>query len=730
MRSPHPIPQAIGAGANAVNSTTSLSLRQCRRRFFASSPSSSIPFTSRYPVHLSAMERKDQTWNSSRGITFAGDTSRRVVGYPQLPSLTRYHSDSAASTASNPEPVLPLNDAPVPLGNPSATGTTLDSQGREFVDAQEALEEQLEVIIEDENVKSEDEGASLKPPFTPLSFTMTEDLFREAKKAAEGTPGSYWTYNLYRGPDKDGNMNEKVKVHYCRSANTTERVLKQYFMDDKILGLDLEWEANAKPTHGPRQNVSVIQIASEKRIGIFHISLYPKKDELGSPLLKQIIEDPDVIKTGVWILGDCTRLEKFLGIKGRGIQELSHLYKLVKYSASGEHKLVNRMGVPLARMVNEILQLPMFKGSVRTSAWSKPLNMDQILYSASDAYAGVQLFAMMDHQRKQLNPTPPLPHAAELKLPIRLAADVIVEEAGLLDEPLPDETVGAAALSADYLSTVGDNINVEIEGDGSTTLGSEDTKTTTKKPTTTKNTATDPTESTAPTASATATKRKRTPLDPNKPVDPLVSEATLWAQNYILSHQPPKPKEPRPKPQPVAPDSNPNPDSVAPADSPAAAPTTTPKTPSTYIRPPLSVPYLRAYYLWSRNPSLNCAALAALLGIKTSSATSYILRAIKAEKGRLGFEPKRMREEVLESGAIPATDMAMRWKSVVQLCELYEAAERKLEIGDLGHQGGKGEEVDGKGKGKSELEVLDEIFGQDKEEEGEVEVEGEGEGTE
>ncbi|CCC10035.1 unnamed protein product [Sordaria macrospora k-hell] len=594
------------------------------------------------------MERKDQTWNSSRGITFAGDTSRRVVGYPQLPSLTRYHSDSAASTASNPEPVLPLNDAPVPLGNPSATGTTLDSQGREFVDAQEALEEQLEVIIEDENVKSEDEGASLKPPFTPLSFTMTEDLFREAKKAAEGTPGSYWTYNLYRGPDKDGNMNEKVKVHYCRSANTTERVLKQYFMDDKILGLDLEWEANAKPTHGPRQNVSVIQIASEKRIGIFHISLYPKKDELGSPLLKQIIEDPDVIKTGVWILGDCTRLEKFLGIKGRGIQELSHLYKLVKYSASGEHKLVNRMGVPLARMVNEILQLPMFKGSVRTSAWSKPLNMDQILYSASDAYAG-------------------------LKLPIRLAADVIVEEAGLLDEPLPDETVGAAALSADYLSTVGDNIN---------------------------------------------------------PVDPLVSEATLWAQNYILSHQPPKPKEPRPKPQPVAPDSNPNPDSVAPADSPAAAPTTTPKTPSTYIRPPLSVPYLRAYYLWSRNPSLNCAALAALLGIKTSSATSYILRAIKAEKGRLGFEPKRMREEVLESGAIPATDMAMRWKSVVQLCELYEAAERKLEIGDLGHQGGKGEEVDGKGKGKSELEVLDEIFGQDKEEEGEVEVEGEGEGTE
>ncbi|KAK3949652.1 exonuclease/helicase [Pseudoneurospora amorphoporcata] len=720
MRSPHPIPQAIGAGASAVNSTTSLSLRQCRHRprFFASSPSSSLPSTPRYPVHLGAMERKDQTWNSSRGITFAGDSTRRVVGYPQLPSLARFHSDSAASTASNPEPVLPPHEATVPQGNPDATGTTLDSQGQVFVDAQEALEEQLEVIIADENVQSKDEGASLKPPFTPLSFTMSEDLFKKAKKAAEGTPESYWTYNLYRGPDKDGNMNEKVKVHYCRSANTTERVLKQYFMDDKILGLDLEWEANAKPAHGPRQNVSVIQIASEKRVGIFHISLYPKKDELGSPLLKQIIEDPEVIKTGSWILGDCTRLEKYLGIKGRGIQELSHLYKLVKYSGSGEHKLVNRTGVPLATMVQEILQLPMFKGSVRTSAWSRPLNMDQILYSASDAYAGVQLFAMMDHQRKQLNPTPPLPYAAELKMPIRLAADVILEEAGLLDEPLPDETVDAA-LSADYLSTVGNNINVEIEGNGSTTLSSEETKTTTLgseetktttlgseetktiKKRTTKKTTTDSTApTTSTTATATSTKRKRNPQDPSIPIDPLVSEATVWAQNYLLSRQPPRPKQPKQPKQPVTP----NPDSP---DSPDSPKTTAP-------RPLLSVAPLRAYYLWSRNPSLNCEALAALLGIKTSSAAGYILQAVKAERGRLGFEPKRMREEVLGCGVIAETTIAWRWKGVVQLCELYEAAERRLDQGEKAEVG------------KNEMEALDEIFEQDGDKEGEgeeVEVE-------
>lgn len=42
------------------------------------------------------------------------------------------------------------------------------------------------------------------------------------------------------------------------------------------------------------------------------------------------------------------------------------------------------------------------------------------LDSASDAYAGVQLYATLEHHRKQLNPCPPHPHFAETGLPIRL----------------------------------------------------------------------------------------------------------------------------------------------------------------------------------------------------------------------------------------------------------------------------------------------------------------------
>jgi len=73
-------------------------------------------------------------------------------------------------------------------------------------------------------------------------------------------------------------------------------------------------------------------------------------------------------------------LRTYLGINSRGIFELSNLYKLVKYSKSGEYGAINRRLVPLATQVQECLGLPMFKGQdVRSSDWSRVLRMDQII---------------------------------------------------------------------------------------------------------------------------------------------------------------------------------------------------------------------------------------------------------------------------------------------------------------------------------------------------------------
>ncbi len=95
-----------------------------------------------------------------------------------------------------------------------------------------------------------------KPPFTPLDFKIPGMMFRESKLAEPGSPESFWSYSLYRGPQGDAETEPKVKVHYCKSRHTTERVLQQYFMNEKVLGFDLEWQPEATKYHGPRKNVS------------------------------------------------------------------------------------------------------------------------------------------------------------------------------------------------------------------------------------------------------------------------------------------------------------------------------------------------------------------------------------------------------------------------------------------------------------------------------------------
>lgn len=211
-------------------------------------------------------------------------------------------------------------------------------------------------------------------PYPALPWKVSEDLFRAAKSAAPGTPDSFWSYKLYRGP-----RDEVIKVHYCRSHHTAERVCKEYFMDEKVLGFDLEWAPEASRFSGPRRNVSLIQLASPSRIALFHVAIFPRTDDLVPPSFRQIMENVDVTKVGVWIKGDAKKLQNHLGIESRGLIELSHLYRLVTFTKTGEYQHINRKLIPLATHVQDYLHLPMFKGQdVRASDWTKILRADQV----------------------------------------------------------------------------------------------------------------------------------------------------------------------------------------------------------------------------------------------------------------------------------------------------------------------------------------------------------------
>ncbi|KAK2032126.1 exonuclease [Colletotrichum zoysiae] len=406
-------------------------------------------------------------WNPRHGIAFAARQDE--TSHPRVDMLRSLHttvpttsqtsealrsddsfveSDDDAPFSTPPEYLEALDKAP--SSQPSTLGVNGVAKGSEGA-----------VVNSDDTVSAEPS----EPPCTILDFKVSLKDFREAQSAEKESAKSFWSYTLYRGPSEDG-VEKKVKVHYCKSKHTMERVC-QYFVDDKVLGVDLEWFPDARKDSGPKKNVSLIQIANESRIALFHVALFPN-DDFVAPTFRKIMENADVKKVGVAIKGDCTRMRTHLGVDTKGIFELSHLYKLVKYSANGRVDLINKRLVTLALLVQEHLGLPMFKGSdVRSSDWSQPLNMSQIMYSASDAYAGFQLYHVLEGKRERLDPTPPRPYNVELNLPIRLADGQFIAAADDGAEAVDsDDRRTSPALSYKHVEAIKESLEIEPEGGG------------------------------------------------------------------------------------------------------------------------------------------------------------------------------------------------------------------------------------------------------------------------
>ncbi|RDK40430.1 ribonuclease H-like protein [Aspergillus phoenicis ATCC 13157] len=257
----------------------------------------------------------------------------------------------------------------------------------------------------------------------PESHPPAEETKPVLTPAEDSPTPKFWSHTMLKSPE-----GKNIIVHYCKTLKSSEEVA-QLFLNDKILGLDMEWKAQASAWNSIQDNVSLIQIANRERIALFHVALFRpgrKLSDLVPPSLKQIIESPDITKLGVSIKADCTRLRKYLKVDAHGIFELSHLHKLVKYCQTNP-KLINKRPVNLSEQVEEHLGLPLEKAEdVRCSDWTVSLSYRQVQYAASDSYACICLFDTMDAKRKALDPRPPLPAHADLDLPIRIVREPTV----------------------------------------------------------------------------------------------------------------------------------------------------------------------------------------------------------------------------------------------------------------------------------------------------------------
>jgi len=169
--------------------------------------------------------------------------------------------------------------------------------------------------------------------------------------------------------------------------------------------------ANFSTSKSAKVNASLMQLANESDIALFHIARVPGQVpdfELIPPNLRSVLESENIMKTGVCVTGDAKRVSKFLGVHPAGIFELSDLWNLVHDVRTMAGSITRRL-IALSRLTEECLYLPLDKSASRISNWAVELNNRQIQYAANDAYAALRVFDALEAMRHGLSPIPKFP---------------------------------------------------------------------------------------------------------------------------------------------------------------------------------------------------------------------------------------------------------------------------------------------------------------------------------
>ena len=152
----------------------------------------------------------------------------------------------------------------------------------------------------------------------------------------------------------------------------------------RVLGFDVECKPNFK--RGPNNPPAPIQLATADQAFLFR--LYPVH-KLG-PLV-EILEDPEIIKTGVAVKDDLVNLKKIDDLEPAGFEDLATLAQSLEIEQTG---LRNLTAIFFKQRLSKSAQL---------SNWQKsPLSPSQISYAATDAWISRELYLIMKARLKRL----------------------------------------------------------------------------------------------------------------------------------------------------------------------------------------------------------------------------------------------------------------------------------------------------------------------------------------
>lgn len=158
----------------------------------------------------------------------------------------------------------------------------------------------------------------------------------------------------------------------------------------KHLGFDTETRPSFKK--GDFFNVSLLQLSTEHNAYLIRLGKVTQFQ-----VLKTVFENNDIVKVGVAIRDDLKQLQKLFSFSPLNFVELQEIAKL---------KGLKNFG--LKGMTEEVLQARLSKKAKITNWDALELSDQQILYAATDAWIGLQLFQKISKMEMYAVPNPPL----------------------------------------------------------------------------------------------------------------------------------------------------------------------------------------------------------------------------------------------------------------------------------------------------------------------------------
>ncbi|XP_035744707.1 Werner syndrome ATP-dependent helicase-like [Egretta garzetta] len=225
--------------------------------------------------------------------------------------------------------------------------------------------------------------------------------------------------------------------------------IRQSLSDGAAVGFDIEWPPSYMK--GKMAKIAVIQICvTEEKCYLFHISSmsgFPKG-------LKRLLEDETIKKVGVGIEGDQWKLMSDFEIKLKSFVELADV---------ANEKLKCKEIWSLNGLVKHLFGKQLLKDkSVRCSNWEEfPLNEEQKLYAATDAYAGFIIYQKLKNINNSDRKLFSVRRGDMLSEGVKERLTLLAEEITDLASRIPDSSGQIENLqrAAEILADISENVN-------------------------------------------------------------------------------------------------------------------------------------------------------------------------------------------------------------------------------------------------------------------------------